>query len=629
VKGRQYFITSLYVVAFLSGFVVMAVEILGARMMAPVFGQSLFIWASVIGITLGGLTIGYFLGGFVSDRFPKLEGLFFVFLICAIILQVILFCASPLLIATVKLGLRLGSVISACIILLVPLTLLGMVSPYIIRLASREIAVVGRTAGVVYAISTFGGIAGVFITAFLLLPFSGVRATMIYSTILLCISALLCSLISKRLAFIIVSLVFVLLLIGIKISQQNIFPEVVSVYEPTGREKAQILSFFDGVNGQIKVVKYERPPRLLLLRDNIIQTRIDLKSRQSLIAYPHVIYTFGSRVKKGSNVLLMGLGGGSLAALFAYYKYKVDACEIDPRIKYVCLKYFYPEEKVGPLFKKHVNIEVDDARHYIKTAYQRNKTYDLIIFDLFNAEVIPAYLLTYQCFLEIRKILKPQGFVVIFVIVKVDKEGREGLCYILETLKRAGFYVHVYMKHEPPPPEKVEEEIREVIFFCSEKPFKMWPRSNCHNAIITMKPVTKYKCPDCDKLFAKKVEKSPCHSKSVEEKQFWKFICSKCEATFDEPPNSPCCNSQFEYVKRRQMLVAKHRYRCVKCRQIFDLTTLRFYLRWLENPIEHLLTFKTGIVTDDKNPLEIFFYRSHEVMRKKEERFIKTGEIFR
>ena len=157
---------------FLSGAALLGVEIAASRVLAPTFGSSLYVWGALIGVVLTGLSIGYWAGGALADRWPS-PYLF----VGAIALGAALVLAIPLVdewvleqVVTWDPGLALNPLVAA-IILFGPMSVvLASVSPIAVRLAARSLDRLGRTAGRLFSISTAGSIAGTFVTAFWLVP---------------------------------------------------------------------------------------------------------------------------------------------------------------------------------------------------------------------------------------------------------------------------------------------------------------------------------------------------------------------------------------------------------------------------------------------------------------------------
>jgi len=163
----------LVVLVFVCGWAILSLEILGGRILTPFFGSDVYVWGSVIGVFLMSLAIGYFLGGKLSKRFPKPGYLSAVILVAAAIVAVLpLFhekvnnVVFDVMVAESVGGERWGSLVAASVLFLVPMTLLGMVSPYAVQLAATELVSVGEKAGTLYAISTVGSFLGCVMTSF-------------------------------------------------------------------------------------------------------------------------------------------------------------------------------------------------------------------------------------------------------------------------------------------------------------------------------------------------------------------------------------------------------------------------------------------------------------------------------
>ena len=165
----------LYVISFVEGGALMAVELIGAKLMMPYYGNSIYVWAAVLGFTLGGLVIGYFLGGRLSKHFPQRKVLYQIVFFSALLVAILPLLSPLILQGTLGLELRTAILISAFLILIPPIVLFGTVSPMIIRLISQSLEEVGQAAGKVYAISTLGGIVLNFASGLLLIPILGLQ----------------------------------------------------------------------------------------------------------------------------------------------------------------------------------------------------------------------------------------------------------------------------------------------------------------------------------------------------------------------------------------------------------------------------------------------------------------------
>ncbi|MBT6745231.1 MAG: fused MFS/spermidine synthase [Flavobacteriales bacterium] len=157
-------------ISIIEGGAVMAVELLGAKLIAPSYGASLYVWATTLAVTMGGLTTGYLLGGVISEKYPHKLILHYIILASAIFVTIMPFTSSMIMSATLGMNLKVGIVISSLCFVFPPLVCFGMVSPLIIRLISREVKEVGNSVGTIYSISTLGGIVTTFLFGFFFIP---------------------------------------------------------------------------------------------------------------------------------------------------------------------------------------------------------------------------------------------------------------------------------------------------------------------------------------------------------------------------------------------------------------------------------------------------------------------------
>jgi hypothetical protein len=169
-RGSTVQVVLSYLIAGWSGFFVMAVELLGGRLLAPTFGSSIYVWGAIITVFMLALSLGYLAGGRYSVRRPSVRRLGLILGVAALTTAPLLLFADSLLdsLSVVIPDPRFGSLCSATVLFFVPTFFSGMVSPYAVRLLVQDRASAGRHAGQLYFVSTFGSAAGTLLTSFYL-----------------------------------------------------------------------------------------------------------------------------------------------------------------------------------------------------------------------------------------------------------------------------------------------------------------------------------------------------------------------------------------------------------------------------------------------------------------------------
>jgi spermidine synthase len=406
----------LILLVFVAGACSLAVELSASRLLAPYFGTSLFVWSNLIGLILLYLTIGYYLGGRLADRYPRPEVLYALTIIAAFLISVIPFFSKPILVwsqsafATYSVGVFYGSLVSVILLFAVPMILLGCVSPFAIRLRIERLGKSGRTAGQLYAISTAGSILGTFLPVLFLIPTIGTYRTFFtfaVALLLVSISGLASTRFdkpgsrSKRMNS---SLLSILLLIPMALSVLTIRGPIKAAFGSNGG--GVLITERESVYNYIQVVQVGEETQLIL------NEGIGIHS----IYNPHSILTQGywdnfmiapyfnnppftqNQVRK---VAVIGLGGGTAVREFtaAYGPIPIDGVEIDGTIVNLGRQYFHMNEP-------NLHVIVQDGRYFLQTSSQK---YDVIAIDAYQQPYIPFQLTTQEFFQEVRSHLTPTG----------------------------------------------------------------------------------------------------------------------------------------------------------------------------------------------------------------------------
>ena len=182
----------IYFTVFISGMTTLAAELSASRLIGNVFGTSNLVWAAIIGLMLLYLTLGYFLGGKLADKSPHAENMYKVLAWGAFTLGIVPYIANPVLRAAatafdgLQVSVMMGAFVAVLVLFSIPITLLGMISPYAIRLTMDDTEKAGKISGNIYAISTLGSFLGTYLPVLVLIPTVGTTNTfLIFSLFLL------------------------------------------------------------------------------------------------------------------------------------------------------------------------------------------------------------------------------------------------------------------------------------------------------------------------------------------------------------------------------------------------------------------------------------------------------------
>src|SRR6266480_3622475 len=203
-SGRRLQGWLLILLVFVAGACSLAVELSASRLLAPYFGTSLFVWANLIGLILLYLTVGYYLGGRLADRYPRPAVLYLLTIIASLLIGLIPFISRPILgwslssFASYSVSVFYGSLVSVILLFAIPMILLGCVSPFAIRLTIERVGKSGRTAGQLYAISTAGSILGTFLPVLWLIPTIGTYRTFFSFAVTLLLVSILALMVTQR-----------------------------------------------------------------------------------------------------------------------------------------------------------------------------------------------------------------------------------------------------------------------------------------------------------------------------------------------------------------------------------------------------------------------------------------------
>lgn len=418
--------TLLQALVFTAGAAAMAVEMCASRLLAPYFGDSQLVWAVLIGLILIYLTAGAALGGRWADRAPRPGVLAQIVVGAGLWVALIPLLSRPVLgLATagwagLQIGLLGGAFVGVLALFAPPVVLLGMVSPFAVRVAIRTVDDAGRTAGRVSALSAAGSIVGTLLPVFVLIPWLGTRRSLLalgIGLVLLGGAALLAW--ERRGLGIIASLLAMLTLASWVGTGGVVRAGTSVVYE---RESSY---------NYIQVVE-QGSQRHLLLNDGLgIHSIYDPEQVLTghlfdyFLLAPH--FAAQPAAHPRPSLALIGLAGGTVARQYTavYGPVAVDGVEIDPAIIEVARRYF-------GLVEPNVRAVAQDGRYFLTRTTGR---YDVIAVDAYRPPYIPFHLTTREFFVLVRERLNDDGVLAINVgYAGADQELVEALADTVHTV---------------------------------------------------------------------------------------------------------------------------------------------------------------------------------------------------
>jgi spermidine synthase len=390
------------IAVFVSGAVLMALEILAFLINAKTFGSAWREVTAVIAVFLTAMSVGYWLGGRVGDKFPRPMTLMCSMGLGGVFVGIVPLIEPPITgaIFDSKLPLSTHALLASMCLYFVPALLLAMTSPIAIRLMAKSLTQTGSVAGGISALSTVGSIAGTMVTGFYLIDtFEVPKIVYILGGVMMMMAGLVGVAYRNQVIKIVVVTAFVAASVSGVWAQQRI------LFERTTQYHHIIVAEEDGVRW--------------LHFDNTYQSSMDpkdpLKGFLEYTDYFHCAFLFNGDIK---DVLMVGLGGASTVKSFLHYypNVNVDVVEIDPMVVEVAKNYFGLKTD-NPRLKIHVM----DGRVYIKKA---EKKYDLIMLDAYAANryglTVPRHLVTKEFFQEIYDKLTPNGIMIYNIAANFD-----------------------------------------------------------------------------------------------------------------------------------------------------------------------------------------------------------------
>ena len=410
---------------------VMAVELGAQRLLSPYFSSSQIVWTIVIGVIMISMALGNILGGKLADK-RKPERLFvWLFVAATWIVLIPLFgkfviALVALVLATfvTKYYLIWASLLSCIIVFVFPLLILGMVTPNIVKFATKNLDNNGKIVGKIEAFSTIGSIIGTFIPTFVSIPYIGTSLTFVVFAVILYIICIIYFAVHKK--YVIRS--SVIAVVCITVGAVSSFIKVAFW--------SDLLYEGESVYNYLRV---EEDDNSINFSTNVLFGVQSVKMKENRLTGIYYDYAMAAPVMAGVydkpiDVLILGLGMGTYS--YQCYEYfgkdnlNFDGVEIDGKIIDLAKEYFdLPAE---------VNVYVEDGRAFLNTT---DKKYDVIMVDAYRDISIPFQMSSVEFFTLVKEHLNEGGNMVVNMNLAADEEGAIN-SYLEGTIKSVFDYVY-------------------------------------------------------------------------------------------------------------------------------------------------------------------------------------------
>lgn len=425
---------------FVTGAAVMIVEVVGTRLIGPVFGVGLFVWAALLAVTLASLAAGYYAGGFLADQRlePRLLGKAVTAAGLALALVPLL---HPWVLGLAEgLGVRAGPLCAALMLFAPSLVALGATGPISVRLATANLATAGRGVGGVYAVSTAGSLLGTLLVAFVLIP--ALDAKVILSLTAAALILLGGVSLARRGQGAALGLLLVPLFVG----------EGSRVALPAG---LKVLDTSHSLLGLVEVVSDDNRGVRFLRSDHSVLGASYERGGSSAFGFVDVLAAVRFLRPEAKSCLNIGLGTGAVPSALQRRGIRVDVVEIDPAVVDFARRYFG--------FSPNGEVAVEDARAFLRRSERR---YDLVVHDTFTGGTTPEHLLSREVLERIRAMLTPGGVLALNFAGYFVGPDAEASFAVARTLQAIFPHVRAYRDD----PSAAPESVGNLVFFASQAP---------------------------------------------------------------------------------------------------------------------------------------------------------------
>lgn len=413
----------LEITTFIAGATGMIIELVASRILSPYLGNSNLIWTCIIGMMLAFMSLGYFIGGKLSDKHPK-RNLLSLFLLnsatfISLIPMIEIYAIEP--ISKTNLNLPLLAIICSTITFGIPSMFLATASPFAVKLKDKDLEEIGGVSGRMSALSTIGSIVGTFLAGFVLIPKLGVKNIILLVVIVLVILSYLIYE-DKDIKYTIKIIATLVILVSLVLVGKKMFLQ---------KHEDMILDT-DSEYSRIWIKKFTNNSGKEYNTLEVDKGYESIASGEKNLTADYLKYydLFNYYQENTENVLMIGGAAYTYPSYFLeqYKDKKIDVVEIDSKMTELAEKYFDLNTQ-----NENLNIYHEDGRRYINTT--QNK-YDCILIDAFKGLNVPFQLTTEEALIQAKRNLNQNGIVITNIISALDGKNANFIKYEYATYKK-------------------------------------------------------------------------------------------------------------------------------------------------------------------------------------------------
>ena len=413
----------LEITTFIAGATGMIIELVASRILSPYLGNSNLIWTCIIGMMLAFMSIGYFIGGKISDKHPK-RNLLSLFLLdsatfISLIPMIEIYAIEP--ISKTNLNLPLLAIICSTITFGIPSMFLATASPFAVKLKDKDLEEIGGVSGRMSALSTIGSIVGTFLAGFVLIPKLGVKNIILLVVIVLVILSYLIYE-DKDIKYTIKIIATLVILVSLVLVGKKMFLQ----------KHEDIILDTDSEYSRIWIKKFTNNSGKEYNTLEVDKGYESIASGEKNLTADYLKYydLFNYYQENTENVLMIGGAAYTYPSYFLeqYKDKKIDVVEIDSKMTELAEKYFDLNTQ-----NENLNIYHEDGRRYINTT--QNK-YDCILIDAFKGLNVPFQLTTEEALIQAKRNLNENGIVITNIISALDGKNANFIKYEYATYKK-------------------------------------------------------------------------------------------------------------------------------------------------------------------------------------------------